>query len=74
MKTKIFLLISLLSLIIPLSIKADNKLLERGEGMFTYQDPINLQLKPIDVHYYIPEDADITTCPIVFVFQGNDRG
>lgn len=73
MKTKIFLLISLLSLIIPLSIKADNKLLERGEGMFTYQDPINLQLKPIDVHYYIPEDADITTCPIVFVFQGNDR-
>lgn len=60
-------------LIMSLSAKADNKQLERGEGMFTFQDPENKDLKPVDVHYYIPEDGNITTCPIIFVFQGNDR-
>ncbi len=73
MKTKVFLLISLTMLIMSLSTKADNKQLERGEGMFTFQDPENKDLKPVDVHYYIPEDGNITTCPIIFVFQGNDR-
>ena len=73
MKTKVFLLISLTMLIMSLSAKADNKQLERGEGMFTFQDPENKDLKPVDVHYYIPEDGNITTCPIIFVFQGNDR-
>lgn len=38
MKTKVFLLISLTMLIMSLSAKADNKQLERGEGMFTFQE------------------------------------
>lgn len=71
MKQKIILWIALL--LMPLGMAAQVGNLERGEGMFTFQDPINTSLKPVDVHYYIPEEGDITQCPIIFVFQGNDR-
>lgn len=72
MKQQFILWIALLLMPLGLSAQADH-LLERGEGMFTFQDPINPELKPVDVHYYIPEKGDVTQCPVIFVFQGNDR-
>ena len=66
-------LVGLLLLLCPLAAMAGRKLLQRGEGMFTFSDPVASDIKPVEVHYYIPEEGDVADCPIVFVFQGNDR-
>lgn len=52
---------------------AENVMLERGEGMFVFHDPVNSEIKPVEVHYCIPENVNVEDCPIIFVFQGNDR-
>lgn len=48
--------------------------LARGEGMFVYKDYQPFADRPVDVHYYIPEAGDLSRLPIVFVFEGGDRG
>lgn len=44
-----------------------------GEGVFTYQSYSPFADRPVDVHYYIPQ-GDISHMPVVFVFEGADRG
>lgn len=46
----------------------------RGEHMFTYSQYAPFANRPVDVHYYIPSQGDIKRMPIVFVFEGGDRG
>ena len=45
-----------------------------GEGKFTYKDYPPFANRPVDVHYYIPASGDVRHMPIVFVFEGADRG
>lgn len=45
-----------------------------GEGKFTYKDYPPFADRPVDVHYYIPASGDVRCMPIVFVFEGADRG
>lgn len=45
-----------------------------GEGMFTYKDYQPFANRPIDVHYYIPPSGNRQKMPVVFVFEGGDRG
>ena len=45
-----------------------------GEGKFTYKDYPPFTDRPVDVHYYIPASGDVRRMPIVFVFEGADRG
>lgn len=45
-----------------------------GEGKFTYKDYPPFADRPVDVHYYIPASGDVRRMPIVFVFEGADRG
>lgn len=47
---------------------------QRGEGVFTYNDYQPFEKRPVDVHYYIPTKGDIQQMPIIFVFEGADRG
>lgn len=47
--------------------------LKPGEGTFTYQSYLPFAHRPVDVHYYIPE-GDIRRMPVIFVFEGADRG
>ncbi len=67
------LLICLWGLLMPLVVWAGQEQLQRGEGMFSFQNPVASGIKPVDVYYYIPEDGEVTDCPIIFVLQGNDR-
>lgn len=46
----------------------------RGEHFFTYSQYPPFADRPVDVHYYIPSQGDIKQMPIVFVFEGGDRG
>ena len=48
--------------------------LQRGEGVFTFNDYQPFEERPVDVHYYIPAKGDIQQMPIIFVFEGADRG
>lgn len=48
--------------------------LPTGEGKFTYKDYPPFADRPVDVHYYIPASGDVRRMPIVFVFEGTDRG
>lgn len=48
--------------------------LPTGEGKFTYQDYPPFADRPVDVHYYIPASGDVKQMPIIFVFEGADRG
>ncbi|MEG0948942.1 MAG: hypothetical protein RR303_06855 [Bacteroidales bacterium] len=41
--------------------------------MVTYQQYPPLSDKPIHIFYYIPQDVDVTTAPILFVIPGLDR-
>ena len=45
-----------------------------GEGKFTYKNYPPFSDRPVDVHYYIPASGDVRRMPIVFVFEGADRG
>lgn len=45
-----------------------------GEGVFTYKDYPPFADRPVDVHYYIPVCGDVRRMPVVFVFEGADRG
>jgi hypothetical protein len=47
---------------------------ERGVGKFTYKSYAPFSNRPIEVLYYIPTQGDIDKLPIVFVFEGGDRG
>lgn len=49
-------------------------LLPAGEGKFTYKDYPPFADRPVDVHYYIPTSGDVHQMPIIFVFEGADRG
>lgn len=49
-------------------------MLHRGEGVFTYDAYAPFADRPVDVHYYIPLKGDQADMPIIFVFQGADRG
>lgn len=62
----------LLALLIPLSIHA--RITEAGEGSFSYNEYPPYADMPVNVHYFIPSDGDITTMPILFVMPGADRG
>ncbi|MDF9831396.1 M14 family zinc carboxypeptidase [Parabacteroides sp. PF5-6] len=48
--------------------------LPAGEGMFTFTAYIPFADRPVDVHYYIPPLGDRKNMPVVFVFEGADRG
>lgn len=48
--------------------------LTNGEGMFTYKDYLPFADRPVDVHYYVPSSGDKRMMPVVFVFEGGDRG
>lgn len=67
------LLLCLWGLLMPLVVWAGQEQLQRGEGKFTFQDPVDSDISPMDVYYYIPEKGEVADCPIIFVFQGNDR-
>ena len=45
-----------------------------GEDMFTYKGYPPFADRPVDVHYYIPTSGDVRHMPVVFVFEGADRG
>lgn len=57
-----------------LPIGAQARIDSRGEGVYTFTDYKPYAKMPIDIHYFIPEDADVRTMPILIVFQGADRG
>lgn len=46
----------------------------RGEHVFTYNQYAPFANRPIDIHYYIPSRGDVRQMPVVFVFEGGDRG
>lgn len=48
--------------------------LSTGVGKFTYKDYPPFADRPVDVHYYIPASGDVRKMPVVFVFEGGDRG
>lgn len=48
--------------------------LPNGEGKFTFTEYAPFSGRPVDVYYYIPPAGDLKTMPVVFVFQGADRG
>ncbi|MBQ8500787.1 MAG: succinylglutamate desuccinylase/aspartoacylase family protein [Bacteroides sp.] len=73
MKTR--LLTCLLALCSSLVLYAQpTSVLQRGEGTFTYNSYLPFANRPVDVHYYIPSQGDIQQMPIIFVFEGGDRG
>ena len=72
-KEGMFFIVLLAMLLLPCCTWAGDALWGRGEGMFVFHDPVASGIKPVEVHYYIPEEGDIKDCPIIFVFQGNDR-
>ena len=45
-----------------------------GEGVFTFAGYEPYADRPVEVHYFIPSDGDVSTMPILFVMQGADRG
>ena len=47
---------------------------QRGKSMFTYDSYAPFANRPVDVHCYIPRQGDIREMPILFVFEGGDRG
>lgn len=49
-------------------------MLPAGEGRFTYKDYPPFADRPVDVHYYIPNSGDVHRMPVIFVFEGADRG
>ena len=71
MKITYKLIVWLVLSLMPLSALA--KVDGPGEGMFTFTGYAPYADKPVDVHYYIPADADVSTMPILFVMQGADR-
>jgi hypothetical protein len=48
--------------------------LPKGEGKFTFTEYAPFSERPVDVYYYISPTGDLETMPVVFVFQGADRG
>lgn len=54
--------------------KEMTKELMPGEGVFTYKDYLPFANRPVDVHYYLPSSGDIRKMPVIFVFEGGDRG
>lgn len=67
---KVFLLLT----VVFLSIGLYGSVLPTGEGKFTYKDYPPFADRPVDVHYYIPTSGDVKQMPIIFVFEGADRG
>lgn len=47
---------------------------ERGTGSFTFRTDGPFADRPIEVHYHIPSGGDLRQMPILFVFEGADRG
>lgn len=45
-----------------------------GEGVHTYTGYKPYAKMPVELHYFIPTDGDISTMPILMVLQGADRG
>lgn len=66
----LFLIVTWLSLGVHARMEGDIK---PGEGTFTYQSYPSFATRPVDVHYYIPA-GDVRRMPVVFVFEGADRG
>ena len=48
--------------------------LEKGQGSFIFDGYEPFADRPVDVQYYIPLTGDIATMPVIFVFEGADRG
>lgn len=46
---------------------------EPGKGIVRFTSYKPLESKPINVHYFIPEEGDSKTMPILFVMPGTDR-
>lgn len=44
-----------------------------GKGVVSFTAYQSLEKKPINVHYYIPENGDSKTMPILFVMPGTER-
>jgi len=67
------LILSLATIFIYTALYAGN-ILSAGEGVFTYKEYPPFADRPVDVHYYIPSSGDVRRMPVVFVFEGGDRG
>lgn len=68
---------ALLILFFPTVLQAQDQLSlpERGKQYdFTYNDYAPFAQRPVGVHYYLPSQGDVKKMPIVFVFEGGDRG
>lgn len=44
-----------------------------GEGIVAYTGYAPLAARPVRVHYYIPQDGDMATMPVLFVLPGQER-
>lgn len=53
---------------------AQARIMGRGEGVATFTAYKPYAKMPIDVHYFIPDDADSSSMPVLMVLQGADRG
>jgi hypothetical protein len=47
--------------------------LESSTGNFEYTAYVPLENKPISIHFYIPNNVDRTSAPILFLFPGMNR-
>ena len=45
----------------------------RGGGKFVYSKYRPLEDKPVNVHYYIPKNGDVTRMPLLFAMHGAER-
>lgn len=74
MKLKYNYLLLLVLLFLPANASFGKELLSRGEGVFKFDGYAPFVDRPVDVHYYIPLSGNQRDMPIIFVFQGADRG
>lgn len=73
MKTIIYYIFFAVLLVMPIQVGAQT-MLPKGESVFRYDGYAPFSNRPVDVHYYIPFSGDCSNMPIIFVFQGGDRG
>ena len=69
---------SFLILLVPITLQAQTQSYSEGnegkEYTFTYTDYAPFAQRPVGVHYYLPSQGNVNKMPIIFVFEGGDRG
>ncbi|WP_321333912.1 M14 family metallopeptidase [uncultured Bacteroides sp.] len=74
MKKQILLFIVFFCCLSMTSLAQELPILSKGEGVLTYKEYTPFADRPVDVHYYIPPSGNMRQMPILFVFEGADRG